>query len=72
MEIKFEDITDQQYADLIAYFTKKKLNGVVKTIVIHSGADDIVIEKKPRLVGEPFDDYGASTAACCGLVATLL
>ena len=49
MEIRFEDLTDQQCTDIIAHFVKRKMTGRVKEIVIHSGSDDIVIERKPKL-----------------------
>ena len=70
MEIRFDEITDQQYADLIAYFAKKKLVGGVNEIVIHSGNDDIVIEKKPRLLDDTFDYDSAACAACFALIAS--
>lgn len=50
MEIKFEDITDQQCVDIIAHFVKRKN---ANEIIIHTKtADDIVIKKQPRV-----DDY---------------
>lgn len=70
MEVKFEDITDQQCADIIAHFAKRKMVGDIKEIVIHSGNDDIIITKKPRLNGG-FDDTLAAAvgaAACCAII----
>ena len=49
MEIRFEDLTDQQCTDIIAHFVKRKMTGKVKEIIIHNGNDDIVIRKEPRL-----------------------
>lgn len=51
MEIKFEDLTDQQCVDIIAHFLKRKN---ANEIIIHTMADDIVIKKQPR-VGDYFD-----------------
>ena len=45
MEIKFDDLTDQQCADIIAHFVKRK-NG--NEIIIHTKEDDIVITKKRK------------------------
>ena len=45
MEIKFDDLTDQQCADIIAHFVKRK-NG--NEIIIHTRNDDIVITKKRK------------------------
>ena len=44
MEIKFDDLTDQQCADIIAHFIKRKN---VNEIIIHTKEDDIVIKKTP-------------------------
>jgi len=49
MVIKFEDITDQQCADIIAHFVKRKN---ANEIIIHTKTEDIVIKKQPRV-----DDY---------------
>lgn len=46
MEIKFDDLTDQQCADIIAHFVKRK-NG--NEIIIHTKEDDIVIKKTPKI-----------------------
>ena len=46
MEIKFDDLTDQQCADIIAHFIKRKN---VNEIVIHTKEDDIVIKKTPKI-----------------------
>ena len=46
MEIKFEDLTDQQCTDIIVHFVKRKN---VNEIIIHTTADDIVIKKQPRV-----------------------
>ena len=46
MEIKFDDLTDQQCADIIAHFVKRKN---VNEIVIHTKEDDIVITKTPKI-----------------------
>ena len=51
MEIKFEDITDQQCADIIAHFVKRKN---ANEIIIHTKTEDIVIKKTPR-IGDYFD-----------------
>ena len=45
MEIKFDDLTDQQCADIIAHFIKRKN---VNEIIIHTKEDDIVITKKRK------------------------
>ena len=45
MEIKFDDLTDQQCADIIAHFVKRKN---VNEIIIHTKEDDIVITKKRK------------------------
>ena len=67
MEIKFEDITDQQCVDIIAHFFKSK--GADK-IIIHAKSDDIVVTKKPRL--ETVDDGGGfACTAACALMATI-
>ena len=46
MEIKFDDLTDQQCADIIAHFIKRKN---VNEIIIHTKEDDIVIKKTPKI-----------------------
>ena len=46
MEIKFDDLTDQQCADIIAHFVKRKN---VNEIIIHTKEDDIVIKKTPKI-----------------------
>ena len=46
MEIKFDDLTDQQCADIIAHFIKRKN---VNEIIIHTKEDDIVIKKTPKV-----------------------
>ena len=46
MEIKFDDLTDQQCADIIANFIKIKN---VNEIIIHTKEDDIVIQKTPKV-----------------------
>lgn len=45
MTIKFEDISDLEYANLIAYFVKKK--GVCE-IIIHTEDEDITITHKKK------------------------
>ena len=45
MKIKFDDLTDQQCADIIAHFVKRKN---VNEIIIHTRNDDIVITKKRK------------------------
>lgn len=67
MEIKFEDITDQQYADLIAYFVRRKN---VNEIVIHDKENDIVITRKPKPKEDEIVD--GSAAAACALIATII
>ena len=42
MEIKFDDLTDQQCADIIAHFVDRKN---ASEIIIHTIKDDIVIKK---------------------------
>ena len=49
MEIRFEDLTDQQCTDIIAHFVERKMTGKVKEIIIHNDNDDIIIKKEPRL-----------------------
>lgn len=66
MIVNFEDITDQQCADIIAHFVKRKN---VDEIIIHTKSEDIVVTKKPRL--ETLDDGGFACAAACALMATL-
>jgi len=67
MIVKFEDLTDQQCADIIAHFVKRKN---VDEIIIHTKSEDIVVTKKPRL--ETLDDCGGfAAAAACALMATL-
>ena len=51
MEIRFEDLTEQQCVDIIAHFLKRKN---ANEIIIHTMVDDIVIKKQPR-VGDYFD-----------------
>ena len=46
MKIKFDDLTDQQCADIIAHFVDRK-NG--NEIIIHTRNDDIVIKKTPKI-----------------------
>ena len=46
MEIKFDDLTDQQCVDIIAHFIKRKN---VNEIIIHTKEDDIVIKKTPKI-----------------------
>ena len=46
MEIKFDDLTDQQCADIIAHFIDRKN---VNEIIIHTKEDDIVIQKTPKV-----------------------
>lgn len=56
MEIKFDDLTDQQCADIIAHFIKRKN---VNEIIIHTRKDDIVITKKRKFEkrkSEIYDD----------------
>jgi len=67
MEIRFEDITDQQCADIIAHFVKRKN---VDEIIIHTNEDDIVITKKPKQ-SDIVDSGGFACAAACALMATL-
>lgn len=68
MIVNFEDITDQQCADIIAHFVKRK---GVDEIIIHTKSDDIVVTKKPRL--ETIDDNGGfAAAAACALMATIV
>ena len=45
MEIKFDDLTDQQCADIIAHFIDRKN---ASEIIIHTRKDDIVITKKRK------------------------
>ena len=52
MKIKFDDLTDQQCADIIAHFIKRKN---VNEIIIHTKEDDIVITKKRK--PEICDDF---------------
>ena len=46
MKIKFDDLTDQQCADIIAHFIDRKN---VSEIIIHTKKDDIVIQKTPKV-----------------------
>ena len=52
MEIKFDDLTDQQCADIIAHFIDRKN---ASEIIIHTKKDDIVIKKKRK--PEICDDF---------------
>ena len=52
MKIKFDDLTDQQCADIIAHFIDRKN---VSEIIIHTKKDDIVITKKRK--SEICDDF---------------
>ena len=52
MEIKFDDLTDQQCADIIAHFIDRKN---ASEIIIHTKKDDIVITKKRK--PEICDDF---------------
>ena len=54
MEIKFDDLTDQQCADIIAHFVKRKN---VNEIIIHTRNDDIVITKKRKYEKRKFEIY---------------
>ena len=45
MEIKFDDLTDQQCADIIAHFVDRKN---ASEVIIHTKKDDIVITKKRK------------------------
>ena len=45
MEIKFDDLTDQQCVDIISHFVDRKN---VSEIIIHTKEDDIVITKKRK------------------------
>lgn len=45
MRIKFEDLTDQQCADIIAHFVDRNN---VSEIIIHTKKNDIVITKKKK------------------------
>ena len=65
MEIKFKDITDQQCADIIAHFVKRK---GVDEIVIHTKEYDIEITKKPKKDDVIADD---GSACVCGLIALI-
>ena len=69
MKIKFEDITDQQCADIIAHFVERK---GVDEIVIHTKEYDIEITKKPKHTS--CDDDGAfdGGAAACALIASII
>ena len=59
MEIKFDDLTDQQCADIIAHFIKRKN---VNEIIIHTKEDDIVITKKRK--SEIYDDVLPTCIGC--------
>ena len=52
MKIKFDDLTDQQCADIIAHFVDRKN---ASEIIIHTKKDDIVITKKRK--SEIYDDF---------------
>ena len=51
MEIKFDDLTDQQCVDIIAHFVDRKN---ASEVIIHTRNDDIVITKKRK--SEIYDD----------------
>lgn len=70
MEIRFDEITDQQCADIIAHFVKRKN---VDEIIIHTKTEDIVITKKPTLSElDDISDFGCDFggAAACALIAS--
>ena len=67
MIVNFEDITDQQCADIIAHFVKRK---GVNEIIIHTKSDDIVITKKPKH-SEDEDMSGFAATAACALITTI-
>ena len=73
MAIRFEDITDQQCADIIAHFAKRKMVDNINEIVIHvPEGEDIIISKKKKRT-DVFDDGSAAcAAACCAMIAATI
>lgn len=65
MTIKFEDISDLEYANLIAYFVKKK--GVCE-IIIHTEDEDITITHKKKSK----DDVAECIATSLAILPTVL
>lgn len=59
MTIKFEDISDQEYANLIAYFVKKK---GVSEIIIHTEDEDITITHKKKNKDDVVEGIATSLA----------
>ena len=59
MEIKFDDLTDQQCVDIIAHFVDRKN---ASEIIIHTRKDDIVITKKRK--SEIYDDVLPTCIGC--------
>ena len=68
IDINFSEISDQQYADLIAYFVRKKS---ADEIVIHDGDFDITITRQVVRRNDK-DIIDTSVAAYIAVAATTL
>ena len=63
MEIKFTDISNQQCADIIAHFVKRKNTD---EIIIHTEKEDIVITRKKKKAS--IDDLFVSDGGACACI----
>jgi len=71
MVIKFDSLTDQQCADIIAHFVKRKMIGNVDKIVIHTPEKmDITITRKKK-DDNILDDGLAAVAGCFACIASM-
>ena len=71
MEIKLDKLTDQQCADVIAHFVKRKMVGNVNEIVIHTPEKvDITITRKKKMEDSPVDALVA-VAGCFACIASV-
>ena len=64
-KLLYDDITDQQCADIIAHFVKRKMVGDIKEIIIHTETDDIVIKKRHK--NDDLNDF--TSYIYCSLIA---
>lgn len=71
MVIKFDSLTDQQCADIIAHFVKRKMNGDIDKIVIHTPEKmDITITRKKK-GDDILDDGLAAVTGCFACIASM-
>lgn len=71
MEIRLDKLTDQQCADIIAHFVKRKMIGNVDKIVIHTPEQmDITITRKKK-GDDILDDGLAAVAGCFACIASM-